>query len=409
MAVKNIPLWTFAPNWSTSVSETLEWLTDVMASPTGAEQRRMLRRYPRRSIEFYISRWAVESSLVRTLVDMAAGNEMYIPMWYTYTPLWYSVQSGEFQFHVLGENRELLYSPIIALQDAVTGVWNVAEVSIAYIDQGVTGFTLTAPLTASFAEGSRVYPLVAGLLDTGAFSYTQAAASVMTASVRFQLTEPTDWGQPATMPIYRDWYVFDLEPNFDGEGTSSYPRLVTDIDNTISQVVRVDVAGISFESMTLNYTIMGRLAHDQLRANLYTLRGRFFVAYFMSPVVDFVLVDEAVAGASTMTVQRNWYTDFGGPSPGRADIVIRLRNGQRLFRRIIGSALVGDSFESLGVDSPWPFNFNPADVFKISFLMPGRLDSDSVEIDHKTDADGVCTVALAIKRVPDLRVATDWS
>lgn len=48
MTIENIPVWPIEPNWNEPVKETLEWLTDIMTSPTGAEQRRCLRKYPRK-------------------------------------------------------------------------------------------------------------------------------------------------------------------------------------------------------------------------------------------------------------------------------------------------------------------------------------------------------------------------
>ena len=52
--IEDLPIWTFRPNWSGGVTERLEWLTDVLPSRVGAEQRRGLRLSPRRSLEFQL-------------------------------------------------------------------------------------------------------------------------------------------------------------------------------------------------------------------------------------------------------------------------------------------------------------------------------------------------------------------
>jgi hypothetical protein len=44
--------WLADPDWSRGVTETLEWKTDVLQSPTGAEQRISRRLSPRRTFEF---------------------------------------------------------------------------------------------------------------------------------------------------------------------------------------------------------------------------------------------------------------------------------------------------------------------------------------------------------------------
>jgi hypothetical protein len=52
------PVFLSRPNWKSGITERLEWQTDVMISETGAEQRRPVRTYPRRSIEASFLRWA---------------------------------------------------------------------------------------------------------------------------------------------------------------------------------------------------------------------------------------------------------------------------------------------------------------------------------------------------------------
>ncbi len=46
-----ITAWPFAPDWSDGVQESLEWLTELLTSTSGVEQRRSLRLSPRRSFE----------------------------------------------------------------------------------------------------------------------------------------------------------------------------------------------------------------------------------------------------------------------------------------------------------------------------------------------------------------------
>ncbi|RUF67839.1 hypothetical protein IPC1105_33025, partial [Pseudomonas aeruginosa] len=46
-----ITAWSFAPDWADGVQESLEWLTELLTSTSGLEQRRSLRLSPRRSFE----------------------------------------------------------------------------------------------------------------------------------------------------------------------------------------------------------------------------------------------------------------------------------------------------------------------------------------------------------------------
>nr|WP_253767514.1 hypothetical protein [Pseudomonas aeruginosa] len=46
-----ITAWPFAPDWADGVQESLEWLTELLTSTSGVEQRRSLRLSPRRSFE----------------------------------------------------------------------------------------------------------------------------------------------------------------------------------------------------------------------------------------------------------------------------------------------------------------------------------------------------------------------
>src|SRR5690606_19561232 len=51
VTANRIIAWSFAPDWTDGVTESLAWLTDVLTSETLVEQRRALRQAPRRSVQ----------------------------------------------------------------------------------------------------------------------------------------------------------------------------------------------------------------------------------------------------------------------------------------------------------------------------------------------------------------------
>jgi hypothetical protein len=81
MAIENLPVWSFEPNWSSTVTETLEWLTDVMTSPSGSEQRRTLRYLPRRFYEFTTMLVDAERRFFDNLLIRSGSARWYMPLW----------------------------------------------------------------------------------------------------------------------------------------------------------------------------------------------------------------------------------------------------------------------------------------------------------------------------------------
>ncbi|MBN0084789.1 hypothetical protein JTL67_35465, partial [Pseudomonas aeruginosa] len=76
-----ITAWTLVPDWADGVQESLEWLTELLTSTSGVEQRRSLRLSPRRSFEaeFYAE------GRERVLLDLSlagwGGRIWALPVW----------------------------------------------------------------------------------------------------------------------------------------------------------------------------------------------------------------------------------------------------------------------------------------------------------------------------------------
>lgn len=74
-------LFPFLPNWSNPVNVGSEFLTRVLASPTGAEQRFALRISPRRDYEYSILLYDRLRPFAEDLIRSIGSSEMCIPIW----------------------------------------------------------------------------------------------------------------------------------------------------------------------------------------------------------------------------------------------------------------------------------------------------------------------------------------
>src|SRR3546814_9546243 len=76
------PVWSIRPNWREGVLERLEWLTDVLSSTIGVEQRRALRVSPRRYIEITVNPTGNERSFLDLVLHKMGSDKWLFPLWW---------------------------------------------------------------------------------------------------------------------------------------------------------------------------------------------------------------------------------------------------------------------------------------------------------------------------------------
>jgi hypothetical protein len=105
--------------------------------------------------------------------------------------------------------------------------------------------------------------------------------------------------------------------------------------------------------------------------------------------------------ATTLDVANIGYSRFGKAQPGRRDIRLELWDGRVFLRRLTGVTELDADAERLALDAALGVSVTPAQVARISWLVLCRLDSDSIEIHHETDSEGVASSALVFRGVRD--------
>ena len=407
MTIEVLPVWTIPPDWSDPVTESLEWLTGILASVTGVEQRQALRLSPRRSLEFTVRPTGSWRTWYDALLSVPSQRRYWVPVWHEVGRLKGLAAAGMTSLTVSGARAELAGAEVLYLQGSQPWQYELAEVASSVVGAD-TVFHLVAGLATAWPRGTRVFPAATAMVGEQP-AYNRLADRTLASSVRFDLTQVNDWVPASGLPDYRGFPVVDLPTNEGDAQSGGYERIVADLDSQTGVRERADLGAAPFQKFGASNFFRGRVNSDSFRALLYMLRGRLAAVWVVYPMADFRLVLPAALAAASITVERGGYTDLGTPVAGRQDIRILLRDGSAYHHRITGSAIIGDgATESLSLNPVLSSALTPASVLRISFMGLGRLDQDRVELTHRTDTDGVCGVSLAVKAVPDLRVAVDW-
>lgn len=408
MALLPIPVWTVPPDWATNVVEDLEWLTGVFGSVSGAEQRQKLRLSPRRSFEFTVTAMDVWRTYLDALLSATVQDKFYLPVWTEVSSLTAAASLDDTVINVRGSRTELTAAGVLILRGDAPYEYALVEVTSVSAIGDNTQFMLADPLEFDWQRGTRVHPVVVARL-TQQPQYTRLSDDVAQAALRFDLVQANDWSGAITVPTYRDFPVMEIETNESDTQGGSYFRLMDTVDNAVGIPFRRDLAGMGFPIINSVNFVYGRADNEALRSLLYSLQGRLAAFWTVFPSSDFKIHAPFLSSDTQITVKRNGFTDLGGPTVGRQDIRIKLRDGTSIYRRVVSSSILGDGItERLVLDSAFGVDATPREVARISFMALARLDQDLVQLTHMTDSDGTCSVSFAIKAVPDLRTGDDW-
>lgn len=392
--------WTFVPDWSEGVLERLAWRTDILASGSGAEQRRALRLAPRRSFE---ARALVEGR-ERALLDLSlagwGGRVWALPVWPDVQQLPSAVALGAVTVPCITAQRDF-YSGGVAMMIGADA-FDHEEVEVLTV--GPAALTLKRPTQRAWAAGARLYPArSAQLLQQPTLHRKTDRLSQV--EFAFRLVDASDWPTAAATQ-YRGASVFALKPDESEDLTSTWQRLLLALDNGTGAPALTDTADLGFAIQGHRWVLGGRAEQAAWRSLVYGLRGRQAVVWLPTHAEDLTLVAVASSAATAIDVAAVGYTRFAVGRPGRRDVRIELSDGAVLHRRITGAVEISASIERLAIDAAPGVALNPAGsagvhVMRICYLQLVRLDQDEIELQHVTDADGVATVQVVWRTLRD--------
>ncbi len=399
-----VPAWPFKVDWTNGYTETLEWKTSVLGSPIGAEQRYAARMTPRRKLDLPFLVSGGERTYFDLMMMANSGSNWYAPLAHdaTYVRAVYPLTPGP-GVKVFCDTalREYRVGGHVILQGGSVEQWDV--LTIAAVGWGGLT-TVETPELNAYGRGSTMYPAVlARITDT--LTAKRQHGRVLSGTMQFLCMEPTIWpingNTLAAVPFYTyqpeegamsqgPWPILTMEPNAVDALDYSYARKLAVNDNEVSLPTYEDQANRAFTGQQYTWFLAGRQAGSNFRDLLFTLDGQRVPLWVPT-------FNDDVTPGSEYYPNPNLRTD----NPSGRDTLITF-NVDGTFSVNPGLA------DIIGTDG-LPVNFSSPTAVRTSFMNLKRLNQDSVEIMHHSDADGVATVTVVLIDAPDLRVPTPYN
>ncbi len=388
--IEDIPVFSLYPDWADGCTETLEFLTSVAKSPFEIEQRRGLRLTPRQSFEYSYVLFGPARTYFDLLTMRAAGSPMYVPLWHDVELTQNDRYEGDNYLTLTYFYTELHTVDLVLVIGRDPFIYEVHEISF----RGENFLTFNENLLQDWPAGTRVVPLKKCKVDEQP-STTWRADKAVVARMRFQSLEPNRIIPQNRLSNFYKQYVLEDDPNVADDLTYTYERVMSTLDNTMGLQRLNDITGGVVQQFAW---------WERGRANAYTLRGMFYALdgrrvplWVPSQYADFELVLPITADDTNLYVKFCGFTDLGGPFNNREYILIHLRDGRRIYRKITTSSIFDSTIEALVLDTSVGEDLAIAEVKRISFLVLSRLDQDTVEFIHHTNTKGLTTVVATFR------------
>lgn len=400
----NLPVWLPRPNWADGITETMEWLTDVLTSESNAEQRRKLRRFPRRTVEGAF----LEADNERQIIDISlvaiGRNECLLPIFWDKQRLDLQSPVGTKTIYGSFVNRwefqpggfALLRRPD-TFDYEVIAIASVAEDSIQ----------LAYPLKSDWNCCAELYPLSrARLLDSASVEARnrRVAGYQLRWELLDQLNVEQSWGDLPINSRSGLYVLTGMKHNWRESIKFELNREIFLHDNQVGKPLAIDVGKNTDQQMSVSVMLRGRAEHHKFLKLVYAMGGQHRLFQMPTRMNDLTLVADIDQQQGALAVKQTGYSIFGAVSQNiRQWVMIELHGGTRYFTRIISTRVIA-GIEYLFMEQTFG-NIPKSAVALICWCPISRLGSDTVEIKHVTDIEGVSEVVLAMRGFYDRRNA----
>lgn len=184
------------------------------------------------------------------------------------------------------------------------------------------------------------------------------------------------------MTTYKGFTVLEVDPNHATDPSEELERSASILDSATGKIVSYDHGPAPIGAIGFAWFMETRPKITEFRDFIAARRGRAVPFWAPTWRPDLPLANAIGSGSANMTIRTIGYSTFLFASLARRYVVFLLRDGTKVYRKIIGAVDNANGTESLTLDSA-PGVAIPVSTM-VSFLLFCRLAEDDVVIEWTT-------------------------
>jgi hypothetical protein len=372
-------------------SEELGFLTEIMTSKDGTEQRHALRRYPRQKFRMEFREDGAElTRLLHTLLGRA-GATWGIPLWHEATVLSASAAALDTVINVGSTDYRDFRTLGVAVIFQERGILDIMQID------SFTANTITAvnPLVNAYPKGTLVMPVRVAKTG-GAQRGSRWPRRAARLSLEFTVEDVAqDLADTAGWPTLNSKVLID-DGNALGRSGTVREEVNADIvvlDPEIGSRAQFDFALLSRYVTRKSWYPSGIQKLWEIRQLLHALRGRQTSWYLPADRDNLVLTQDISLGANTFTIENAGVSYVAGVS-SHEYVRVTETDGTQTTKKMLSSAASLDGLsETVTVDGTWPAGILIADVQRMEIIHKVRFNSDKIQIRYERGRPGARVTA----------------
>lgn len=364
------------PNWDAPVVEKLNWLTDVMLSHGGVEQRVGLRDAPRRALAYELATMTRhQSNLLETTLLGWQSRLWAVPVWTDSQNLAANLAAGSVTIPCATSGYEFAANGLALLWAAHDRHEAVEVASV-----GASSLTLKAATLAAWPAGTRLYPIRLGRLPARQ-KFVRETGHHLTGAVEFAFDDNVAITALDSGAVYAGYSVYAGRTNWADPTEVEFVRQLDELDYETGKAWVDDLSGLAAILKSWHWLFKSRAEIVAFRGWLAARAGRRVPFWSISQAVDMEVVAAIGASDTAINIRNIGYQRFLDGRADRRHICIRTTSGAMYYRRITTSAEIDATTEQLAIDSALGATLQPGDIQSVRFMHLTRLETDAIEIE----------------------------
>lgn len=373
-------VWAFIP--MKGITEILKWNTDIMRSRNGNEQRKAVRKNPRRKFEMSFRAAKRNRRLMENILQKAQARDVLLPVWTDWRQSKQTVSDGDATIPVDTTQTELAAGNLCMIMTDPFS-YEIREIETV----SSSSVTLTTALDNDWPQGSFVVPCIITMIENEP-EFERINDDTIEVEMLFRSNTAYNYFDEGTQSkSYKNREV-STRRNYNQQVSESYRRQKNVIDTETGTFKQFDKTGYSNRENTIIVRPTDREEMLDQKRFLFRRKGQQNAYWQPSWLPDIKPVNPIQSSATRFDIEDIGYSVYIDTHEIKNDLRILLEDGSVLYREVVGATSNNDGTEELEIDASFGQLIDPADIYRADFLELARLNADRFEIEWKSRKHG---------------------